>query len=275
MNAPAPSVQFVPQSIPIGAFVNGPRHRIGPEDRVLKPKPLKKAIILGMGFSLWDFIHKSYGNPSHLGEEGTEVWSINYAGFVFKSDLIFNIHDFEDPEHFPIMQHYNKVPDAKVVSIRSYDWLPNSWEYPLHEVLEDGLCGIPYLRNTTAYAMAFAILSRVPQVEIYGCDFDYDEAIVKDLDRFERGRANLEFWIGKAAAYGIDVHVAPSGTLLAASDVAKKQTIEFYGYGRYKSIWEIENGVVSPDWKGFQIEPKVEDLEKSIADNNSGVQSPG
>lgn len=250
--------------IPIGAFVNGPRYRIGTEDRVLKPYPLKKVIILGMGMSLWDFIHSSYGNPSHLGEEGTEIWSINYAGFVFQSSLVFNMHDFEDPTHREVMSAYSKIPATKVVSIRSYDWLSNTYEYPLQEVLEDGMCGVPYIRNTTSYALAFAILCRVPNVEIYGCDFDYDQTLVSTGDHFERGRANLEFWIGKAIAHGINVYVAPSGTLMGAIDVAKSGTIEFYGYGKYKSVWDVPPGSVSPKWVGFDQGANFADVASAI-----------
>lgn len=253
--------QMIP--VPIGAFVKGPRMRIGPEERVQKPFPLKRVVILGMGFSLWDYIYKAYGEPTDIGEPGVEVWGMNYAGWPFRVDRVFNMHDFEAPEHAEVMKGYLRIPETSVVSIRSYDWLPNSWEFPLQEVLEDGLCGIPYLKNTTSYAVAFAILCRVQCIDLYGCDFDYDQNIVQ-TDKFEQGRANLEFWLGKALAYGINVNVAPSGTLLGASSVAKAQTIEFYGYGAYKSEWEIIDGKLSPNWLGFRKEPKMEDLEKTI-----------
>lgn len=264
-------VEVLRAGIPIGVGVSGPRKRIGPEDKVLKPYPLKKVIILGMGFSMIDFIHQSYGNPSHLGEEGTEIWAINYAGFTFNADVIFNLHDFEDHAHHEVMKAYAKLPNTKIVSIRSYDWLPNSWEYPLQEILEDPLCGVPYLTNTTAYLIAFAIACRVPEIQIYGCDFDYDEKIVQSADgRYERGRANVEFWIGKAVSFGINVTVAPSGTLLNASVVARSGTIEFYGYGRYKSIFSADEGMANPSWNGFQVQPIV-DLPDGPLPINEGI----
>jgi hypothetical protein len=248
-------------ALPIGIGSNGPRFRIGPEERVYLPKPVKKVIILGMGFSLWDFIHGAYGNPSHLAEEGTEVWAINYAGFVFRCDLVFNMHDFDDPVHKEVMSAYTRMPHTKVISIKSYDWMPNSYEYPLQEILEDPMCGAPYLENTTAYMIALAMASRAESILLYGCDFDYDPDVVINVgDKTEKGRSNVEYWLGRATSFGINVQVAQSGTLLNSSTVTKKGRILFYGYGdQYKAVFDAEQ-----KWIGFEKAPSFDQLDEQL-----------
>jgi hypothetical protein len=253
------------QRVPVGIFTHGPRLRAGsPEERVLKPYELDEVTILGMGLSAWDFIHMSYGNPTHFGNPKHQVWTLNYGAYVFRSDLCFNLHDFGDGDaHGGNFRAYAHVPDTKIVSVRAYDWLPNSYEYPLHEVLEDGMCGVPYLKNTTAYAIAFAILCRVKKINLFGADFDYDPRTVEAGEKFERGRANVEFWLGRATAYGIDVSVAPSSTLLGAAEIAHEKTIRFYGYeDTLRPEWSLEGN--QGRFIGFTKSPSFTEMQAQI-----------
>jgi len=248
--------------IPIGAFSKGPRFRLGDPDRVMLPKPLKKVIILGMGHSLFDWVHECYGEMQVISEPGVEIWSINYAGFAMHSHVCFNMHDLESEEntaHRTIFEAYAKIPHLKVVSIKSYDWLPNSYEYPLQEIMEDPYSSVPYFTNSTSYLIAYAIACRAKEIRIYGCDFDYDERLLQ-VNKFERGRANMEFWLGRASAYGCLLTVAQHSTLLAASEIKQSGRIPFYGYGAKQPEFELtdEN---HPVMMGFvQSQPDAEKI---------------
>ena len=254
---------------PVGAHSSGPRYRIGPEERVLKPYKLKKAVILGMGFSIVDYIQRSY-DQAYIGtEEGTEVWTINYGAFPFRCDLCFNIHDL-DNGHDDRFKAYKLMPDTKVVSVKSYDWLQNSFEYPMQEIMEDHLCGTPYLKNTTSYVLAFALACRVEEIEMYGCDFSYDkEFIGHEVDRYEAGRANVEFWLGMLVARGIAVKMAPTCSLMGASQVAREHKISFYGYGQYEPDWEIKDGTMT--FKGFTKQVTMDEAQAAIERGDAEV----
>lgn len=227
--------------IPIGAFSRGPRHRLGDPSKVFLPHPVEKVIILGMGHSLFDWVHESYGDAPIFAQPGVEVWSVNYSGLLMHCHVCFNMHDLEgddNPEHRRIFEAYAHMPHVKVVSIKSYDWLPNSYEYPLQEIMEDPYASVPYFTNSTSYLVAMAIACRAKEIKIYGCDFDYDERFL-DVNKFERGRANMEFWLGRASAYGCLLTVAQHSTLLAASEIKASGRIPFYGYGKQQPQFQL------------------------------------
>jgi hypothetical protein len=61
--------------------------------------------------------------------------------------------------------------------------------FPLKEVAT-GL-GFCYFNNTVAYAVAYAIWSKVKTLCLYGIDYTY-----KNVSMAESGRACVEFWCG-------------------------------------------------------------------------------
>lgn len=234
-------VQVERAQIPIGMFSKGPRLRMGDPARVFMPHPVKRVVILGMGHSLFDWVHECYGEVPLLADPETQIWSINYAGFAMHSHVCFNMHDLESSEntaHRTIFEGYKFLPHVKVVSIKAYDWLPNSYEYPLQEIMEDPYASVPYFTNSTSYLVAMAIACRAKEIRIYGCDFDYDERLL-DVPRFERGRANMEFWLGRASAYGCSLTVAAHSSLLGMSEVKHSGRIPFYGYGLKQPQFEL------------------------------------
>lgn len=258
---PVPELQRV--QLPLGAFSHGPRIRRGPEERVFKPHPIKKVVILGMGHSLFDWIHECYGEAPVWSEEGTEVWSLNYSGFAMHSHVCFNMHDIDadaNPDHRRIFESYKLMPHLKVVSVKSYDWLPNSYEYPLQEVMEDPCSSVPYFTNSTSYLVALALACRATEIRIYGCDFDYDQRLMPS-EKFERGRANMEFWLGRATAFGCSLSVAPHSTLLGMSDILHAGRLPFYGYGQGQPQFELQDTSIS---KLIGFDSPVPAVEKAL-----------
>ena len=99
-----------------------------------------------------------------------------------------------------------------------YDRYPGLVSYPLKEVLES--TGAPYLNNTVAMAIAYALHIGVKTLSLFGVDFTYPDAHIS-----EKGRACCEFLLGLAAARGMEVRVPETTTLLDANMPDK-----FYGY---------------------------------------------
>ena len=94
--------------------------------------------------------------------------------------------------------------------------------FPLKEVATElGYC---YFNNTVAYAMAYAIWSKVKKICLYGIDYTY-----KNVSMAEAGRACVEFWCAIAVSKGIKLEVASSSTLL---DTNVPDNEKLYGYHR-------------------------------------------
>jgi len=207
--------------------------RFGKEENVLKPYPLKKVVILGMGLSIIDWMRGSYAVPPEHMEEGSEIWTVNRAGLVFRSHKTFTGHT---PEVLPEESHevYRKI-GGMVVSLKAIPGVENNFEYPLAEVIE--AFNENYIMNTVSYAIAFAMLCGVKRIELYGCDYNYRAEMMGNVKQtpYEHGRANVEYWIGLARAKGIFIGVGQSSMLL---DIAERVRTGMYGFGEAQPTFE-------------------------------------
>jgi hypothetical protein len=97
---------------------------------------------------------------------------------------------------------------------------PGLVEFPL----ADGMTKFPkgYFNNTAAYAVAYALYVGAKKISLWGCDFTYPNA-----HDAEKGRACVEYWLGMAAAKGIEIATPNSSSLL---DALHPQAQRFYGY---------------------------------------------
>ena len=97
----------------------------------------------------------------------------------------------------------------------------------LYKVEEDVIKEVSfcYFNNTVAYALAFAIYSKVAKLYLYGIDFSYKQ----NLHFGEAGRSCVEFWCSVALSRGIPVEVAPRSGLL---DTNVPEEEKLYGYHR-------------------------------------------
>lgn len=204
------------------------RERLGPEDRVLKPYPLNEVVILGMGGSVYSWMQACHKDLGPFVRERTEVWAMNYGGAALNVDLIWNMHDLENYGDFNHREYYKTI-SKPVMSIRSLSDVENIFEYPMKEVI--GEFQDVYFRNSIPYAIAFAILclrlgdSKRPTIKLYGCDYNYPGQQV-----YEAGRCNLEYWLGRASAEGIQIDVATASTLMDANRIVADGAVRFYGY---------------------------------------------
>lgn len=184
--------------------------------------------ILGLGPSVKEYqnLTKRFGGRKAYCDE---TWSINALGDVFVCDRIFHMDDVR------IQQiRAEAKPDSNIA--RMLDWLrttsipvvtsikhpdyPASEEFPLAEVLTEFPLG--YFNSTAAYAIAYALWVGATKISCFGMDFTYPN--VHDA---EKGRACVEFWLGIAAARGVEIAIPRCSTLM---DALLPHDKRFYGY---------------------------------------------
>ena len=187
----------------------------------------KEIAIVAMGGSFSDFVLHRINSKKF-----DEIWGINCIGAVLQVDRTFMMDPAERflddvkagkqtgvAKEF-LLQTPNKGP---IYSCALDSRVPEIIEYPLEKVIKDvSFC---YFNNTVAYAMAFAIYSKVAKVCLYGIDFSYKE----NIHFAEAGRACVEFWCAAALSRGVLVEVAPHSGLL---DTNVPENEKLYGYHR-------------------------------------------
>ena len=189
--------------------------------------------ILGLGPSVSMFfeITKRLGGASGYCDE---VWGINALGDVLRCDRIFHMDDVSIQEKRAALDPGNTIdvmvkwlkkhPGPIYTSVVRPDY-PGLVAFPLEDVLNSGYDsngGAPYFNSTAAYAIAFAIHIGVKRISLFGLDYTLPNA-----HRAEQGRACCEFWLGIAAARGIEITVPAQTSLL---DACAPERERLYGY---------------------------------------------
>lgn len=158
-----------------------------------------------------------------------QTWTINALGDVFASDLVFHMDDVRVQEirataapasNIANMLRWLKTHPGKVITSRSHPDYPNLVEFPLAECLTAYPMG--YFNSTAAYAIAYAMLTGATKITLFGMDFTYPDA-----HHAEKGRACVEFWLGMAAATGVEIAMPRTTSLM---DAMEPQAKRFYGY---------------------------------------------
>jgi len=188
----------------------------------------KSIAILGLGPSVDQYLQLT---KRHGGRHAFfhEVWAINALGDVFASDMVFHMDDVRIQQlradanpnsNIAVMLGWLKTYTGRVMTSRAHPEYPGQIEFPLEAVLNR----FPqaYFNSTAAYAVAYAIFVGATKITCFGMDFTYPSA-----HDSEKGRACVEYWLGMAAALGIEISVPHSTTLL---DAIMPQAERFYGY---------------------------------------------
>lgn len=182
--------------------------------------------ILGLGPSLNDFVGICKVKGGQLFDE---VWGINNTGSFITCDKVFHMDDIRIQESrakdepggaidnmVKWLRDYNgrvftSIPDDRYACLEAY---------PLADVLNK--FGIHYFNSTVPYALAYALMIGVKEINIFGCDYTYP-----GIEKAEKGRACLEYWVGFARGMGVKVGVPETTSLL---DTCCDNTTRFYGY---------------------------------------------
>jgi hypothetical protein len=184
--------------------------------------------IVGLGASHRDYISEC-GLTGSRWRVADEVWAINAMANIIDWDRAFAmdhpdlplIKEYIEKNGLSSYEGYKKATKPIFCSDVHQDY-PFE-KYPLEEVVTK--VGIPYMNNTVAYAIAYAIYLGVDEIKLYGIDFTYDDEERQHI--YEKGRACVEFLIGIALSRGIKLGLAESTTLLDNAIAPEKR---FYGY---------------------------------------------
>jgi hypothetical protein len=163
-----------------------------------------------------------------------EVWGINAIGDVLRCDRVFHMDDVKVQETRAAAKPDGNIA-AMVAWLRKHpgpiytsvvrEGYPGLVPFPLQDVLNrghDGNGGAPYFNSTGAYAVAFAIHIGVKRISLFGLDYTLPNA-----HHAEKGRACVEFWLGIAAARGIEITIPETSSLM---DGCATDRDRLYGY---------------------------------------------
>lgn len=209
------------------------------EGKVVEDLKGKEVAIVALGGSFADYVLSRINSVAY-----DEVWGINSVGAVFHVDRTFMmdpasrfLDDVKAGTQTGVGREFlletpNKGP---IYSCCLDERVPEIVEYPLEEVVTD--LTFSYFNNTVAYAVAFAIYSKVKKLHLFGIDFSYKQ----NLHFAEAGRSCVEFWCAIALSKGIQIQVAPRSALLD-TDVPEDEKL--YGYHRLDDplIQRVEKG---------------------------------
>lgn len=247
----------------------------------MKPYPLQDIALVGMGASGLQLLAEAYHYRFAREKGKSEVWVLNAGGLVFQHDLLFNMHDLRElakrePER-PFIKAYEKHP-TPVVTTRWIPEIENCYEYPFSEMFEE--FGEVYFACAPSYMVAFALMcfkkAKVKgRLRLYGFDFNYP-----GRTDYEAGRANLEYWIGKAATLGVEIVVPDGSTLLDSYGRSYNNGVigygAVYGFFNWQPVFERKSGRLHllgfTDQVGAKSPPGEENNVRTSSDG-IGVQA--
>ena len=210
-----------------------------------------RVAIVALGPSSYDYVRfaEAIGNRGQLFDE---VWCINGYGHVLQCDRIFHMDDVRIQQiradggnkKISAMLDWMKKHPGPIYTSRTHPDYPGLVEYPIENVLNS--IGKPYINNTAAAAICFAIHMKVKELTLFGVDFTYP-----DMRAAEKGRACCEYWLGFAFARGTKIIIPAASSLCDACVPAS-----IYGY-------DTRNIKVNRDEKGkfaltFEDKPEAD-----------------
>jgi hypothetical protein len=193
-----------------------------------------------------------------------QVWAINGLGDVLRCDLVFHMDDIRVQElrakaaprsNIAEMVRWLKVHHGRIITSRAHPDYPCLEEFPLEKVIN--ALGYAYFNGTAAYAAAYAIYRGATKISLFGCDYTYANA-----HHAEKGRACLEFWLGYAAARGIQLGVADHSSLLDTIENPKDPgELGVYGYDFDRVLVQMDGGAAKISFEARQNPPTAIDIE--------------
>lgn len=211
-------------------------------------------VIIGLGPSAEQYVDlvKRLGGRKKFADQ---VWAINALGDVLACDLVFHMDDIRVQElraqaapdsNIAAMVEWLRTHPGPVMTSRAHPSYPGMVEFPLQDVIN--ALGYAYFNGTAAYAAAYAIYRGATKISLFGCDYTYANS-----HSSEKGRACLEFWLGYAAARGIELGFADRTSLMdTCEDKADPGELNVYGYDFDRVLISVRGGAAS-----VRFEPKV------------------
>ena len=143
-------------------------------------------------------------------------------------DLRERLPHYASPEFAEWLQTYKQ---PIITSKRYKDW-PTSIAYPLHQAVKEfGLPLATAYYSTPDYMIAYAIMTGVKQIDMYGVDLT--NAGIVDM------RMSTAQWVGAAQARGVHITALRGSALAAILDQGCVLERGIYGYASRPRIEEL------------------------------------
>ncbi|MFN3549627.1 MAG: hypothetical protein ACK4U0_19240 [Mesorhizobium sp.] len=225
----------------------------------------RHVVILGLGPSVSAYLDmiKRLGSRRRYADE---VWGINALGDIFQCDRVFHMDDMKVQEARAAARPGSNIA-AMVDALREHPGpvytsvvrpgFPGFVPFPIADVLAGRYdCnGTPYFNSTAAYAVAFAIHIGAKKISLFGIDYTLPNA-----HHAEKGRACVEFWLGIAAARGIEITVPEQTSLL---DACAPERELLYGYDCVDVVFDHrEDGSIVASMTEREAAPTAAEIER-------------
>ena len=183
--------------------------------RYLDHKP-KTVILLGMGPSISDYLQDTL-TQELTAKYCDEIWAINMAANAFHHDVCFWMDDLQSQYEFkPGLIDLIRRRNKPVITSKQHPELfKHCYDYPVEDIARIGIpaFGKPYLNNSVAQAVGYAMHKGVKCLKMYGADFTYP-----NRNFAETGRACTESWVTLASITGMEIKISPSTSLFDSAD---------------------------------------------------------
>lgn len=197
-----------------------------------------------------------------------EVWGINAIGDVLRCDRVFHMDDVRVQEiraaanpdgNIAAMLTWLKTHRGPIYTSIPREGYPGLVPFPLEDVLnrtnDGGNGGVPYFNSTAAYAIAYAIHIGVKCISPFGLDY-----AMPNKYHAEQGRACCEFWLGIAAARGIEIRLPDTTPLMDACETPDHR---LYGYDCVNvKLLDQPDGRVKVVMSDRETLPTAEEIER-------------
>lgn len=210
----------------------------------------KRVALVAAGPTSAEWLHIMSGQGETFGVD--EVWGINGNINVLRCDLGFMLDDYAmfRGHSNAACAHFEKAKVPIFTSVPRPN-CPTAIPYPLADVLSLPGISRAMFNHTVSYAVAYAIRIGVEELLVFGADYfraDRPYGLPQQAEIVARFMAAASYWLGYAAARGINVIVCPKSPLLNADQPTEDH---FYGY------------LVKPVIRQEPIRPRVRVAAKS------------
>ena len=185
-----------------------------------------------------------------------EIWGVSpvvtYEACK-RVDVLFELHKKGYWDREDIRKRLQSV-DKPLYMHEKYEQFPASLRYPVEDVVQYS----KYHTTSISFMLALAYHSfkttgKPYHVALYGVHMDHDE-------EYDKQRPCVEYWVGMMEGAGIDVSIAPGGSLLA--------THGLYGYENYNPIcYDLKARI-----KGLQAGAQHCEAQRNEAEGNRHQQ---
>lgn len=205
----------------------------------LLTRPERVAIVC-LGHSMQDFVRESM-STARMKSPYDEVWTLNRGFMGLKHDKLFALDDLRWlAKRDNAYGKFLRAHDRPIITSTCYPEFPQAVQYPyseVHEKIGDDIFNV----NTVAYMVAYAIMTEVKEVSIFGADFFYPNGSTA-----ESGGQAVAFLLGLGRFFGMQFKLPGSTTMLYANKVKQMPDGSVgrppYGYHRRNELTEEEKG---------------------------------